>query len=256
MTAAAVSAYLITKNEGQHLAEVLAPLVAFDEIVLIDSGSDDDTIAIAEQFGARVVYQEWLGFAQQKAFAMAQCRNDWVVNIDGDEVLTTQQVDEIKQRVQQQNLDAIRFYFEDVFWGRAMSPRSGKRSIIRCFKQSQVRYPSDRLVHENIVLPKNSRVERLSGLVKHYGYGSTAILMEKQNKYSSLKAIEKHQKGKKASLLKLFVVFPFTFLKFYLFKKMYLSGCRGLVHAMIEAQYAFLKEAKLVELHYRDNHPN
>ena len=249
-----VSVYLITKNEAQHLAEVLTPLQVFDEIVLVDSGSDDDTVAIAEGFGARVIHQDWLGFAKQKQFAMQQCQHEWVVNVDGDEVLTEQQVQEIKSLAQADKADAIRFWFEDLFWGQTMSPKSGKRSIVRAFKKSIARYPMDRKVHENIVLPKNANVVNLDGLVKHYGYGTSAILMEKQNKYSSLKAEEKFEKGKGASALKLLLVFPLTFIKFYLFKKMCLSGWRGLVHAMIESQYAFLKEAKLMELNYRKSH--
>jgi hypothetical protein len=89
--------------------------------------------------------------------------------------------------------------------------------------------------------------KRLSGRVVHYGYATTHQLMNKQNTYSTLKAQEKFNKGKKPSLLKLTLIFPLYFIKTYFLKKMFLSGRRGLVHALIESMYAFLKEAKLHE---------
>lgn len=243
-----ISVFIITLNEAKYLQRVLEPLSVFDEVVVVDSGSHDGTLEIAEKAGARVIHQDWLGFAKQKQFAMQQCQNEWVLNLDGDEVVSKEFVESLQALVDNQKYDAIRLYFEDIFWGAKMSPYSAKRSIVRCFKRSEAQYPMDRLVHENIVLPKGSRIKNLGILVTHFGYSSTQILMNKQNKYSFLKAQEKYNKGKSGSLLKLAMVFPFTFVKCYIFKKMFLSGQRGLVHATIEAQYAFLKEAKLMEL--------
>lgn len=243
-----ISVFIITLNEAKYLQQVLAPLKKFDEVVLVDSGSTDDTLEIAHQTGAKVIHQDWLGFVKQKQFAMQQCRNEWVLNLDGDEVVSDSFVEKLQSVVNSQQYDAIRLYFEDIFWQKVMSPGSAKRSIVRCFKQSEVQYPMNRRVHENVELAKSSRVKKFELLVTHYGYASTHVLMEKQNKYSLLKAEEKFEQGKKGSLLKLAIVFPLTFIKFYVFKKMFLSGRRGIVHATIEAQYAFLKEAKLLEL--------
>ena len=243
-----ISVFIITLNEAKYLEQVLKPLSQFDEVIVVDSGSTDGTTDIAVNAGATLIHQEWLGFAKQKQFAMEQCRNEWVLNLDGDEVVSDTFIMELQQAVSSQEFDAVRVFFEDVFWGKNMSAKSAKRSIVRCFKKSAVNYPMDRKVHENVVLPKGSRVKKLKTLVTHYGYASTHILMEKQNKYSLLKAQEKFEKGKQGSLFKLMLIYPLTFIKFYLFKKMFLSGRRGLVHAAIESQYAFLKEAKLLEL--------
>lgn len=242
------SVFLVTLNEGRHLAEVLAPLHVFAEVIVVDSGSTDDTVAIATAAGARVVHQDWLGFAKQKNFAMGLCQQPWVLNLDGDEVLTDDVIASIRQLVTQAEPAALRLYFEDLFWGRPMARLSGKRSIVRLFQQGQAQYPLDRKVHENVVLANGVRELKARGLVKHYGYDSTELLMTKKNKYSSLKALEKFEKGKRASWLKLLLVFPLTFVKAYFFQKFCLSGKRGLVHAYIEAMYAFLKEAKLFEL--------
>ena len=82
-----LSAYLITLNEAEHLDEVLQALRGVDEIVLVDSGSTDATLDLARRHGARIVHQDWLGFSKQKAFAMSLCQGEWVLSMDGDEVL-------------------------------------------------------------------------------------------------------------------------------------------------------------------------
>lgn len=246
----AISAFLVTLNEAAHIAEVLDALQDFAEIILVDSGSTDGTVEIATAKGAKVVYQPWLGFAQQKNFAMSLCQHDWVINVDGDEILSEQVIADIRRLHAAGGDIAMRLYFEDLFWGEPMSPHSGKRSIVRVFRRSQAQYPLDRKVHENLVLAKGVSTAKVQGLVTHLGYGTTELLMQKKNKYSSLKALEKFEKGKKPSVVKLCLIFPLTFVKSYLLQRMFLSGKRGFVQAHIEAMYAFLKEAKLFE-HYR-----
>lgn len=244
-----ISAFLVTLNEAAHIAQVLDALQDFAEIIVVDSGSTDGTVAIAQAKGATVVHQDWLGFAQQKNFAMSLCQNDWVINVDGDEILSAEVVADIRRLYETGGDIAMRLYFEDLFWGEPMSVHSGKRSIIRVFRRSQAQYPLDRKVHENLVVAQGVKTVKVKGLVTHFGYGSTELLMQKKNKYSSLKALEKFEKHKKPSLLKLCLIFPLTFIKSYLLQRMFLSGKRGLVHAHIEAMYAFLKEAKLFEFH-------
>lgn len=248
-----ISVFIITLNEQEHLQEVLESVQYFDEIVLVDSGSSDNTVEIAKRNGAIVHHQSWLGFAKQKAFAMSLCKNKWVFNLDGDEVLTEGLAQRIQTLVNENKADAFRLYFEDVFWGQAMSPQSGKRSIVRVYNKDKVSFPTDRLVHENVKIEKGATEADIKEPVNHYGYFSTEVLMHKQNSYSSLKAHEKFNKGAKPSLLKLTLVFPVMFIKEYFFKRMFLSGRRGLVTATINATYGFLKEAKLHEYSYRNN---
>ncbi|MFY8273578.1 glycosyltransferase family 2 protein [Pseudoalteromonas sp. SSDWG2] len=248
-----ISAFLITCNEQAHIREALEALVEFDEVIVVDSGSEDDTVAIAKECGAKVYHQPWLGFAKQKNYAMSLCRNDWVINVDGDEILSAECVSEVQSIVDSGNYDAIRMYFEDEFWGAPMHPKSKKRSITRIFKRSQAQFPLHRKVHENIQLPSGARLAHLSNLVYHYGYNSTEFYMYKQNCYSGLKASEKFEASATPSIAKLLLVFPLTFIKMYVLKKSYKSGVRGFVHSMINAMYSFLKEAKLFELTYRNN---
>lgn len=136
-----ISAFLIACNEAEYIGEVLDSLQAFDEIILVDSGSSDATVAIAESKGAKVFTHAWQGFALQKSYAMSLCRNQWVLNVDGDEVLPAGLVAEIQRQVNDTDASALRLYFEDIFWGKPMSPFSGKRSIVRVFKKDVATYP-------------------------------------------------------------------------------------------------------------------
>lgn len=243
-----ISVYFITHNEADTIAEAINSVSELDEIIVVDSGSSDGTVEIAQDLGARVLHQDWLGFAKQKAFALAQCRNQWCFNLDADEVVPNAALDEIKKWVNSGKCEQIRLPFEDILMQKPMHARSRKRSIVRVFKKDTVRYPEHRLVHENII--GSGREVKIKNLIIHYGYADVATLMAKQNTYSSLGAKEKFNKGKKASIAKLILVFSFTFIKVYLFRRLFLSGVRGLIQASIEAMYAFLKEAKLYEYQF------
>jgi len=245
MSEAKISAYFITLNEASTIEQALTSVASLDEVIVVDSGSTDGTIEIAEKLGARVVHQTWLGFAQQKAFALELCRNEWCLNLDGDEVLPVETLQAIQSLVASDRCDVIRMPIEDVFMGDKMHPKSRKRSIIRVFKRSHVEYPLDRLVHENV--KTTGRVASCRECILHYGYDSLSVFMSKQNKYAQLAAQSKFSRGKKPSRAKLALVFVFTFIKVFFFRRLFLSGARGLIQANIEAMYAFLKESYLYE---------
>lgn len=241
-----ISVYFVTLNEAETIASAIKSVRELDEIIVVDSGSTDGTVQIAQELGATVIHQDWLGFARQKAFALSQCRNEWCFNLDGDEVVPPETLNEIRQVVENGSCDLIRIPFEDIFMGRPMHPWSRKRTIIRVFKKSHVEYPLDRIVHENVL--GKGKVLRVNNTVTHYGYDSVDKLMEKQNKYASLMAQSKFEKGRRSSLLKLIFVFPFVLFKVYFLRKLFLSGRRGFIQSYIEAMYAFLKESCLYEL--------
>ena len=241
-----ISVFIITLNESATIEQAIMSVQQFSEVIVVDSGSTDGTQEIAKACGARVLHQDWLGYSRQKSFAMSQCHNEWCFNLDGDEVISAELADQIQELVECGSHDALRLRFEDIFMQREMHPASHKRSIVRIFKRSKVTYPKNRLVHENVTV--DGQVETLKECVVHYGYADNDTLMSKQNTYSSLAALQKHQAGKKSSTAKLILVFPLMFIKEYLIRKMFLSGRRGLIHAVISSMYAFLKEAKLYEL--------
>ncbi|WP_179995038.1 glycosyltransferase family 2 protein [Acinetobacter sp. YH16053] len=244
------SVYIVTLNSAEWLESTLESVKDFSEVIILDSGSTDDTYAIAESFpNTRISHQDWQGYAGQKSLALAQCKNDWVLNLDGDEVLSSELKAEIEQTIQSNQLDALIIPINDVFLGVPNSKHTKKHAKVRFFRKSKGRYDLENKVHENVIVDGQS--VRAEGDIYHYGESSIFVKVEKNNQYSELKAQEKYQKGKVPSLLKLVLVMPLTFIKSYFIRRSCLNGWRGFVNSMVNAFYAFLKEAKLFEQHQK-----
>ncbi|MFV5494804.1 glycosyltransferase family 2 protein [Acinetobacter towneri] len=244
------SVYIVTLNCAEWLESTLESVKDFSEVIILDSGSTDLTYAIAESFpNTRISHQDWQGYAGQKSLALAQCKNDWVLNLDGDEVLSSELKAEIEQTIQSNQLDALITPINDVFLGVPNSKHTKKHAKVRFFRKSKGRYDLENKVHENVIVDGQS--VRAEGDIYHYGESSIFVKVEKNNQYSELKAQEKYQKGKVPSLLKLVLVMPLTFIKSYFIRRSCLNGWRGFVNSMVNAFYAFLKEAKLFEQHQK-----
>lgn len=242
------SVYIVTLNCGAWLKDTLNSVADFAEVVILDSGSIDNTYEIANSFpNTRISHQDWLGYAAQKSLALAQCQQDWVLNLDGDEVLSNKLKQEIEAIIQANKIDALITPINDIFLGVPNSKHTKKHAKVRFFRKSKGQYDLENKVHENVIVDGES--VRAEGNIYHYGESSIFVKVEKNNQYSNLKAAEKFQKGKKPSLLKLTLVMPVTFLKSYFIRRSCLNGWRGFVNSMINAFYAFLKEAKLFEQH-------
>lgn len=240
------SVYIVTLNCGAWLKDTLNSVKDFSEVIILDSGSTDDTYAIAQNFSnVKISHQDWQGYAGQKSLALAQCRNEWVLNLDGDEVLSKELKSEIVQVIQANQIDALITPINDVFLGVPNSKHTKKHAKVRFFRKSKGHYDLANKVHENVIVEGQS--VKAEGDIYHYGESSIFVKVEKNNQYSNLKAVEKFQKAKKPSLLKLSLVMPMTFLKSYFIRRSCLNGWRGFVNSMINAFYAFLKEAKLFE---------
>lgn len=240
------SVYIVTLNCGAWLQGTLNSVKDFAEVIILDSGSTDDTYAIAQSFSnVKITHQDWQGYAGQKSLALAQCKNDWVLNLDGDEVLSSELKAEIERTITANQIDALITPINDVFLGVPNSKHTKKHAKVRFFRKSKGYYDLANKVHENVIVDGES--QRAQHDIYHYGESSIFVKVEKNNQYSNLKALEKYQKGKSPSLAKLVLVMPMTFIKSYFIRRSFLNGWRGFVNSMINAFYAFLKEAKLFE---------
>lgn len=246
-----ISVFIITKNEETHIQKTLESVKSMDEVILVDSGSTDKTLTIAQSFSnVKIFHHEWQGYAKQKQYAMSLCSNEWVLNLDGDEELTPSIIDAFKNIVTTNNADSVRFWRNDLFIGKALSPWSKKPNNHRLYKKSKSFFDDSRFAHESATV--DGKEIFINETFNHYGYPSISIRTDKNNTYSSLKAQEKHHKNKKYSTLKLVTIFPLTFIKEYFFQRKLFSGKRGFILSIIESYYAFLKEAKLYELNEQD----
>ncbi|NVK22281.1 MAG: glycosyltransferase family 2 protein [Kangiellaceae bacterium] len=244
-----VSVFIITLNEEPHIARALESCGAFDELIVVDSGSTDNTVQIATSYGAKVIHNPWPGFAKQKQFAMQHCRNSWVLNLDADEELTEALIIDIKVAITT-DCDYMRCYRNDLFMNSFFPNIIHKPNNHRLFKRESATYRVDDLVHEG---PDFTGKEFFSkNYFNHYGYNEIKTLEDKYNYYSSLKARERFSKGKKPSFIKLITIYPLTFIKVFVLQRYVLAGLRGFIFSKLQANYAYLKQAKLFE-HYQSN---
>jgi len=245
MSPGALSVYLITKNEGRHLEEVLAACADADEIVILDSGSTDATLEIANRHAAKVFHQAWLGFAKQKNIALTHCTHEWVLHLDGDEVLSPGAIAKIKAAI---NADGANGYYlrrDDRFMGASMRS-SHQRPFLRVYRKSEARWDEDKLVHEHVNVPKPHAL--INGVIlKHYGYDQVAGCMDKLTRYSTLKSTMRIRDGKAFSYLRLLFSLPLGLIKHLFFRRMILSGPRGIVRGTMDAYSTFLTEAMVLE---------
>jgi glycosyltransferase involved in cell wall biosynthesis len=243
-----ITVTILTKNNEDTIKMCLDSVKAFKNIILVDSGSADRTLEIAQEYdNCEIIQKEWMGFSGQKQFAVDNAKTEWIFNLDSDEVAT----DSVLEFISKANLDSdvrgLAFMSNDVILGRAAPDIVRLGSKIRMFNKNFAHYDTTNLVHESLIL-KGKKVESGTRIL-HYGLKSFEIWTNKINSYSSLKSAEKFNKGKRYSSAKIVFAFLFSFIKSYIIQRNFAYGIRGFIMSMNVSYYAFLKEAKLFELY-------
>jgi glycosyltransferase involved in cell wall biosynthesis len=247
-----VSVAVICKNEAHNIGRLLESVRDFAEIVIVDSGSTDNTLQIASQYTSLIHIHEWLGDGPQRQIAIGYCQYNWILNLDADEVVTDALKQEIVKAIQDNRFHGYQLKFNDFFMSDFHSNWTKMNAKVRMFRRDSVVFP-EKVVHASAP-DVVGRVGILKNPVLHYGDMAIETRMNKDNLYSGLIVKEKIQSNKKANFLKLTLVFPLVFIKSYFLRRYFLDGRRGFVGSMINAFYAFLKEAKLYE--YEQNNKN
>lgn len=249
-----VSAVLITLNGARCLAPVLAALAWCAEIVVVDSGSTDDTVALAQAHGARVLHRAFDGYGPQKRFAVAQARHDWVLVIDADEELTPALASEIQHRLAADGgrYAGYRLPITLLFLGRMMRGAEYGMLHLRLFDRRRGTY-NLAPVHENVDI--DGPVAALRHHILHDSYADLSAYLAKLNSYTSLGAADLHRRGRRASVLRIVGRFPVVFAQHYLLKGNFRNGYPGFLWALLSALYPVVKYAKLRELQTRPAGP-
>ena len=242
-----VSAVLITRNASATLDACLESLAFPDEVVVVDSGSTDDTVEIAGRRGARVVQKEWLGFGRQKQYAVEQARHDWVLCLDADERVSPQLAASIAQALATPVSPVYRMARRNRFLGRWLSHGEGYPDWSpRLFNRLNARW-SDDLVHEKVLYAVTPGT--LDGDLMHDSSDDLATYLDRQNRYTTLAARQAYELGRSANVLHLLFSPVVRFFKFYILRLGFLDGVPGLLHISIGCMNSYLKYAKLLELH-------
>ncbi|MGR6980662.1 glycosyltransferase family 2 protein [Testudinibacter sp. P27/CKL/0425] len=239
---------LIVKNEAKHLAACLDTVKGWvDEIVILDSGSQDQTEAIARRYTDKF-YQnlDWQGFGKQRQLAQQYVSSDYVLWLDADERITPELQAAIQQAVSAHQANTLYQIgrCSEVFGREICHSGWYPDWVTRLYRTSDTQY-NDSLVHEKIIEPTGFQIEKLNGDLLHYTYENLHHYLTKSAFYAQAWAQQRQQAGKSASLLQ-GVSHAFScFFKMYLLKAGFLDGKQGFLLAVLSAHSTFVKYADL-----------
>lgn len=253
MNKISISAVIITLNEAHNIVRTLESLAWCDEIVIVDSGSNDDTVALCEARGCRVVYHPFSGFGEQKQFAVRLAAHQWVLSVDADEVISAELKNEIIEIFDQGEIACAGFYLPRtlVFMGRVFRyGNENKHAFLRLFNREYGGFTNAQ-IHEGVKL--NGKTMTLRGAMLHYSYRDIGHYFSKFNQYTSMAAKELYAKGKTTSRVMIVLRLPITFFQTYILKANFLNGFPGFVWSLFCGIYPSVKYLKLYELHAKSS---
>ena len=227
-----LSVVIISQNEEKFIADAVKSALFADEVLVLDSGSTDDTCRIARDLGAKVLRQDWLGFGMQKNKAIELAKNDWVFVLDSDERITPELQLEILNTLKDPAVDGYHVARLNNFFGKYIKYCGLYPDYsIRLFNKQKGRF-NEVTVHESVQI--QGKVDKLKNHMLHLAFDSVEEFYDKQKKYAKLSQ-------KKKNLIKAFVSPIWTFLKIYIFRLGFIEGRYGFVIAKVYAQYTFWK---------------
>lgn len=244
---ARVTAVLIAQDEAERIEAAITSCRAFcDDVLVVDGGSSDGTVAAAEAAGARVVHNPWPGYAQQRAFALSQVDRPWVFFLDADEVVGTALADSIRAVVAADGPhDGYELSRVGDFFGRWVGPDRQLRLARRTSATI-----TQTLVHERVDVGTGTTGD-LPGVLWHFGFRSTTDHLRRFERYTQLEAEERYARGERYSALKL-AWRPLGHAALELFARgLARKGRAGVAVAGFWGVYEFLVQVKLHELQWR-----
>ena len=253
-----ISVCILVKNAQNTLAQCLESLREFGEIVLLDNNSTDKTLQIAQEFNTayknlRIEKSEFIGFGALKNLCVSYAKNEWILSIDSDEVLENEALSEIKALDLKQNF-VVALGRKNLYDGEWIKACGWYPDFVwRIFNKNFTGF-NDNFVHESVKIPQNAEKIYLKNALKHYAFNDIESIITKMNRYTSFSAQEKFKKGKKASFLGAILRFHLTFFRDYFLRKGFLYGYKGFIVALLNAEGAFYRYAKLYELQ-KDKEP-
>ena len=244
-----ISCYIRTRNEASRIVATLravSPVVR--EVVVVDSGSTDDTVAIAEKEGARVIKQPWLGAGHQKRVGEDACRHDWLLDLDADEVVTDELAREIRALFANDPPEAdaylLRLTFVDPtgrVWRKARAPHRAK-----LYDRRVVRMPAHG-AWDQFRVSKELRARRLRGPLLHHAFDDIGHLSRKQGSHEARRFPHLAEPRSSSTALRVYFGLPVFFLRDYLVRRLCLEGGYGFLFSLTTAYNHWLRYAMLYE---------
>jgi len=245
-----VSVCIVACNEEKNIGGCLESVSWADEIIVVDSFSADRTVELAKRFTDRVIQRKWSGYLDQKKFAIGLARNEWVLLLDADEQISEKLAGEIRDELTENKglYNGYCFPRKLYYLGRWIKRGEWYPDYkLRLFRKSAARITGME-PHDSIVLEEGG-TKRLGGDILHYSYKDIAAQMTTLNRYSSISAGEMYKAGVKAPLARMFLHPVCRFMTAYIFRRGFMDGVPGMMIAVVNSFYVFLKYAKLWELY-------
>jgi len=242
------SGVVITYNGEEYLARCLESLFKVcDDVVVIDSHSDDNTVAIARKSGAEVIDHDFLGDGPQRSLGVLHCRHDWVINLDQDEILDDDLIGMlVRLDLHDPDIEAYECRRKNHLHGKWIKVAGWYPDYIcRIFNKHKTDF-SQVKTHARI---QTTRLRRLNGHILHYSFRDLQDMINRLNLYSDWQAESLFQSGKKVSSMTPVIRGMISFIKHYIVKRGVLAGLDGLTISTLNALGSYFKYAKLIERH-------
>ena len=241
-----LSVIIITKNEAASIAKCLESVKWADEIIVLDSGSSDETVSICHQFTPHVFETDWQGFGIQKQRALNKATGDWVLSIDADEIVTPELRAEIEHAINQNQHDTFLLSRLSSYCGKFIKHGGWYPDyILRLFRRERGHFTDD-VIHERVIF--EGEIGKLNAPILHESYSDLSEVLIKINSYSTLQAQKLLAHGAKSSLSKAIFRGLWKFIQTYFIKAAFLDGKHGLMLAISSAESVYYKYLKLLEL--------
>jgi len=244
-----VSAVIITRNEAANIRRTLSKLYWCDEIIVVDSYSTDDTVDICKEFGCQVYSNRFEGYGAQKKYAVSKAKNNWILSLDADEVLSDALILEMTTELHRNKdipYSGYQLPMNLVFLDKEF--RYGKESqryFLRLFDKRKGNF-NNKTVHEKIEL--EGEVSRFGHRILHYSYTSFDQWYKKCEYYTTLSAEAAVEKGKNKSLLAVLFALPYYFFRYYFIERNFMNGENGFYWSVFCSYYHLMKYAKIRKL--------
>ena len=237
---------IVAKNEARNIRDCVASASFADEVLVLDSNSTDDTVALAEEAGARVVRTDWPGYGPQVARGFSLATGQWVLSLDADERISVELRDEVLEAIRAATRDGYRIPRLSEFCGKFIR-HSGWRPdyTLRLGRRAASGF-TDHFLHAHMTVAGS--VGDLKSSIIHYSYPDVHDVLEKLDRYSSGHARDMLARSKPASVPRAVLHGFFAFLRTYVLRLGFLDGAHGLMLAIYNAEYTYYKYIKLMFL--------
>jgi glycosyltransferase involved in cell wall biosynthesis len=256
-----ISGFIIAKNEAHRITRAIKSLQNLvNEIVVVDSGSTDDTVKICESLGVIVIHHPFENYVKQKIFAESKCSNQWVINLDADEELSEELQQEIKNLFKHSE-PSVKAYTMKVI---QVSRKDNKKrlfapynSCLRLYHRGFASFAfgdQESYYTDNVFLKdKNNAISLLKAPIWHCSIVSPRQALEKINFYTDMQLADAKRKPIRFSNIRLILEFPFSFIKAFILRKYFVFGMSGFIDSMLYAFSRFIRLAKIYEEQSKQN---